>query len=267
MLCVYSVWSDNTFAWVFFDGSAVGDTITLNSLISTVSETTPSATTLATWVGVNGAVVHKWAGITDDNILDANKEAVGATLALRPNFITAGVINLENGKPAIAFTSAVEYLDTAIANTDMNSGSAFTLLSVSTNTVATSNATLVNTTSASADRFKLINDRSSSMLLCVVVPTGEASVTVNTLLQQNTSNQKIVSVIVDTNNVEGFYNSATQEDETYVGNYVNEVFRIGAQHGGATPLEGTIQEITLFPSNKTSEIADLQTDANTKYLP
>ena len=258
--------SDSTFAWVFFDGALAGDRVTLNSLISTVSETTPSATTLATWIGVNNGIIQKWAGITDDNILDPNKELIGAA-SLRPDFITAGVISLENAKPTIDFTNTVKYMDTAIANVLMNSGNTFTLIIVSANKLATSNGTVVNTTHTSGDRFKSVNDRSSNALLGVVVPTGQASITLNTLVQQNTSNQKITILIANNKTVTGYLNGVLQDSDTYTGDYVNEVLRVGAQHAGATPLEGNVQEIDLRPGDLTSEVSEINAYLTTKYLP
>ena len=112
---------------MFFDDDG---NITLNSLISTSSNTTPDATTLATWIGVNDAYAE-WVGITNDNIVDTSKIAVNTTFGKKPKFITNGVIESKNGNSTIDFLSDTRFLD-ADANIDLDSGKSYTVLSIST---------------------------------------------------------------------------------------------------------------------------------------
>ena len=100
--------SDNQTAFLFIDGSSIDDTISLSSLISTSSNTTPSATTLSTWVGSSNAFIEEWLGITPNNTIDNNKTAIQTTTTSQPQLISSGVIITKNGKPSIDFFKRYE---------------------------------------------------------------------------------------------------------------------------------------------------------------
>ena len=261
--------SDNQTAFLFIDGSSIDDTISLSSLISTSSNTTPSATTLSTWVGSSNAFIEEWLGITPNNTIDNNKTAIQTTTTSQPQLISSGVIITKNGKPSIDFLSDTRYLD-AEPNTDLEAGKSFTILSVSYNDVNNSFGIIISnilTSSPNADRIVLFNDRRTQKRILNVSSSGTDAFA-NGLTQENHGNQKLLTGIVDGSGLTAtsYYNKTIQSSEVvWNGTYRNTAFRIGVQQNNSSPLLGGVQEIPIFPSDKTIELTALHTDIDTYY--
>ena len=255
--------SDNQTAFVFIDGSAIDDTISLSSLISTSSNTTPSATTLGTWVGANDAFVKEWIGITPNNTIDSNKIAKQLSSSFQPQLISSGVIITKNSKPTINFLSSTSHLGTN-ANTDLDSGQSFTILSVvSSNNITNVNA-FFNTATATSDRFVLYADRRTQKRIIQLRGSG-SNYFADYLTQQNTVNQKLLTAINDGSNIVSYYNSTIQNTTAWGGSYTNNFLGIGSDSSAQNPLNGTGQEIIIFPSDKTADLTDLHNDIDTYY--
>jgi hypothetical protein len=253
---------DNAFKTVFFDGDAVGDTITLNSKIGDTL-TTPSATTLGDWIGSNDAYVVQWVGITPNNIIDIDKRAIQATTTLQPQFISSGTILTKNGKPVIDFLNTNTFL-LASANTDLNSGNSYTSLTVSGNNSSVSVGTIYSTSASPTNRITIFNDRTANKFASfIVASTGNFEA--KTLLQQNNSNQKLLTSIIEPTNLKTYLNNTIQTSTARTGTYLNNDFILGRQSAEGNYLNGTIQEITIFPSDKTADLTELHADINTYY--
>lgn len=253
--------SDNTTAFVFIDGTAIDDTITLSSFISTSSNTTPSATTLTTWIGANDGFVEEWIGITPNNTIDPNKTATQTITTAQPQFISSGVIITKNGKPTIDFLSTTRYLN-ASANTDLDSGNTFSILSTSSNHNISLGA-ILNTTDTLNPKYVLYNDTSNTVF--VIIRNQTTLATLKTASTESTLNQKLLTNITTSTNLDGWYNNTSLSSVAWSGIYDNVIFRIGAQKNLLNPLNGAIQEIIIFPSDKTADITDLHNDINTYY--
>jgi len=260
--------SDNQTAFVFIDGSGVNDTITLSSLISTSSNTTPSATLLSAWIGSNDGFVEEWLGITTNNLIDNNKVAKETTASSQPQFISSGVIITKNGLPAIDFLSSTRTLD-AEPNADLDSGETFTILTVSAVDAIGTRGYIMSTnngTIPTSSRLSIANDRTSGLVIINIRNDSLVNNILLTLSLNDTGNQKLITVIVKPTSFDGYLNGAIQEDSrAWTGSYLNVKLRIGSQHGGNTPLDGTIQEIIMFPSNKTDDLITLNSDIDTYY--
>ena len=258
--------SDNATAFVFFDGSAIDDTITLSSLISTASNTTPDATTLTTWVGANDAFVEQWIGITANNTIDANKTAIQATTASQPKIVTTGAINTKNGKPKFVFDGGNDFLKTTSAVSELASTNNFTVLSVSHHDVTAGRGIIFTTSDVDTSYYFLTNDRRTNKQHTVI--SNDPTVYQATLLaQQNSSNQKLLTTIHNATNIISYYNSTIQQTTAHSGlSYTNTTLKIGAWGlSNNVLLNGSAQEITIFPSDKTTDLTTLDADINTYY--
>ncbi len=257
--------SDNQTAFVFIDGSSIDDTISLSSLISTSSNTTPSATTLGTWVGANDAFVEEWIGITPNNTIDNDKTAIQTTTASQPQLISSGAIILKNSKPAIDFLSDTRYLQ-AVTNTDLDHGNDITILSVSNNNVLASIGAIMSTTISVSERLVMFNDNRTTKRITRVINSG-FNADSDYLLQQNTVNQKLLSSVVlgGSKSVTSFFNGAEQVTDTWQFIYFNDTLQIGVNQTSLSGLNGTIQEIPIFPSDKTADLTDLHNDIDAYY--
>lgn len=264
--------SDDALAYVFFDGSGVGATITLSSLISFSSYTIPSATTLGTWLGSADAYVAVWFGITDDNTVDINKSVFRNTGTKQPKFATAGVIITKNGKPAIDFLNDLRYLtaNAITPNPVLNSGNSFTVISVSAlstlNTIGIICSNSIDGTISNDSKFIHLNDSTASALHTNLRNTSGANYLSTLLGQENTTSQKLLTTTLNyPTALKSYYNGTAQQTVAVTGSWVNSTFLIGVQRNEATQFNGTIQELILFPSDKTADLSALHAYINSRY--
>lgn len=254
--------SDNGTAFVFFDGSDQDDTITLSSNISTTSDTTPDATTLSTWVGANDAFVERWYGITDDDTIDTDKRAIQvSSISSQPQFISSGSIITKGGKPVIDFLSSNRYLD-ASTNSDLASGNTFTIFTVNHNDLSTSNGIIMEN-NVSAGAMGLYSDRRTNRTNLFISATGDNGL-IQYISQQNNADQRLTTLLVDNLDLETWLNGTSQGTDTYSGTYTNNGIRIGGRFV-TSYLQGGIQEIIIFPSDKSSDMSTIHSEINTYY--
>jgi len=192
--------SDNQTAFVFFENHSspsINDTITLNSLISTSSNTTPSATLFSAWMGSGTGFVEEWIGITPNNIINNNKIASQTVNLNQPRIANVtGDIFIKNGRAYIHFGfGLLSWLDAPV-NTDLGSTNDYTIFTVSFAANPASNQQGVLTTSdSSTERFDISNDRRSNKRI-VAITDGTFSLNLELLVQQDTDNQRLQTVVV-----------------------------------------------------------------------
>ena len=256
--------SDDALKWVFFDG----DTVTLNSLVGD-SRTVASATNLGTWIGSNTGYAVEWigqisTGLDTDKILSSGFVSGGGSD--NPTFINSGVIVLKNGLPTIDFTSFIKKME-HIKLDELDSGNSFTILTNSHSISSNIFSAILTTTESAIDvnRFTIYNDRSTNKLISSIRNTSAAVFQCNLLVQQNTENQKLITNVVTSSELKGYYNSTFQENQSWSGNYVNNKLVVGVQLLSAADLDGGIQEIIIFPSDKTADLSGLHADINSYY--
>jgi len=260
--------SDSASAFVFFDGAAASDLITLNSFISTSSDTSPDTSptvTLSTFIGSNDAVLLGWYGMTPDNTI--NTDFIFNSLG-GASFITAGVIITDNSLPAADFDGSG---DDMIANNgsgvpELATGNEYTIFCVSANDTSAGIGAVVCTSNSSGNRLVIFNDRRASPKRVSLIATGSGTFAADLLAQQNSSAARLLTVTVDTGlKMTSYFDGTSQTNVTYAGTYTNDTFRVGAQQGGATQLNGRVQEIVIFPTDKTSDLTALHNDINSYY--
>ena len=264
--------SDNATAFVFVDGSAKDDTITLSSLISTTSDTTPDATDLTTWIGANAGWVERWYAITPDNIISTGKRAIMTTTSLQPKIVAAGAILLKNSLPAIKFLSSTKYIQTAAGQADMDSGNDFTFFTVSwsddsglTNLQAIISSRI--STGGVSDRFLISNDRRTNKLIARIRSDGSTNYDLTLISQTNSANQRQITVVVDgtTPDFEAFLNGTTQDSDTQADDYANTGLKFGADLINSNPLNGGIQEVILIADKDLSDQSTIESNQDSYY--
>lgn len=255
--------SDNATAFVF-GGSTIDSTITLSSFVSTTSDTTPSATTLSTWLGSNSAFVERWYGITDNNTISTGKRLIQTTTANQPIFAGGtGVIRVKNGKPYIDFFTDTRNLEAGV-NNDLDSTDDFTILTVTHNTVS-GNIGAFMTLANISSTFNMHSNRSTSALrishfINVPITVFETAL----LASQNNADQKLLTTILNSGTMSSYYNGTFQETVVTSGTYTNDRFVLGRRFD-ASRLDGGIQEIIIFPSDIAGDRTTIETDIDSYY--
>ncbi len=245
--------SDSTNKFVFFDGN----TITLSSFVGDTIDT-PSGTTLGTWISTDDGIVLDWYSQNKYNIL-----GLRAFTAFPPEFITAGVINTIGSLPSIDFDGTQSFkIESGIS--ELDSGNSFTIATVTTNTVSGDFGAILNTTLSAVPRFVMFNDRGSNKLIAIR-ETAIVDIWSTLLAIQNSANQRIVTTILTSSSMKGYYNGTLQDTDTVTGSYTNEWFRIGNQLNSVSHLTGTVQEILIYSADKTADIAAIHTNINAYY--
>ena len=261
--------SDNQAAYVFFDNSA--ETITLNSKIDLTSATVPSTTDLGTWIGTDNGFVIGWESQRASGSYDVNSRVVNNTASTQPQLINAGSIITRNSLPALYFDGSGKTLSDTTPTSVMNDGQSFTLCFICNNDISDSNVYLFsNRTGASFNGLKVFPSRK---LLPIAHHIGNLQTTngidnfVDASYELDTADVRMVSVSVDStaNEFKGYVNGSKEDTVTYSNSWANSTFTLGSDRIAGSYLNGTIQEIILFPSDKDSEMNLIQADRINKF--
>ena len=260
---------DSATVFVFFDGSAIDDTITLNSLISTTSNTTPDATTLSTWItgaGSENVFVEEWIGITPNNIIDANKTVSQAAGNTQPQFMESGVIKVNADNGLIALDCLTGRFFEGTANSDLDYGESFGILSVSNNTLGGNNRVVWSNRAARVNGVDLFNSRktSSTKQLARII-TDDGSFEVLKLVTSNTDEVKLFSMTVHSSTIKGYFNGASQGTTAFTNTYPNVTSRVGVGPIFDGIFYGMIQEVILMKGDITADLTALHAEINAYY--
>jgi hypothetical protein len=250
--------SDADLQFVFFDG----DEITLSSFIGTTVDT-PSATTLGTWIGSNDAYIYAWNAQNSSNTVDSNYTLnEGGT---NVNIITSGVLDTKNSKVAAIFAGA-ERLVTSGVVPEMQSGNTFTMVSVSNNDTSSNLGCIFSIrVDAGNGGVILYNDRRTNKLFSQVInDSGTSSILLN-LATENVADQKLLTLIVDSSTSTAFNNNVEQDNNTWSGTYDSDAMQVGVDKTNSFRLTGSVQELALFPSDKTSDLTLIHNNINDYY--
>lgn len=254
--------SDDAIKYVFFHTSGV---VTTSSFVSD-SNTTPSATTLSSWLGSSNAVTVEWLGQSPDNIINTDFIAKQAVFLRQPRLATAGVIETKNGKPAIKFSSSVQFLETFNEFPPLDLTESATIITVSSNDVSSGIGVIWCTSeSGNGTRLVVYNDRRTNKAHTLIENSVNAQFRANLLAQINSSNQRISTTIKTATTITSRYNGVFQESNSWTGIYNNINFRIGVQHSLLTTLQGAIQEIQLFDGDITDELTTVEGEVDSFF--
>lgn len=261
--------SDNAVATVFFDTNGK---ISTTSLVSTTSDfTTPSSpdVTLSTWIGASDGFTRVWVNQQADNTYDVLDQMLQATTTLQPQLISSGTIITKNGEPTIDFLSTTKWLkkQSSTIYDELDSGNDFTVLTVSNNIVASSNGGVLSTSvnPFTSGTFNIYNGRATNRRIIAIRNTTGTSYLLALLSQQNISDQRIVSSVKISSSFNGYFNGTIQDSLSWAGSYLNNTLTFGILNSADNALKGTIQEVIIFPTDKSSDLTELHDDINNYY--
>lgn len=248
--------SDLAEAWVFFNGEVVNT----SSVISTVDAETPSATTILTWLGGSTARILLWYGQTPDSLLDTDKII---------SYVSGSAPTLNFSGASSQFRWQFACLFKGIANTALDSGNSFSIFTVTANLVSNNISNILSTrinNSGTNSRLSLYNDSSTNNLIANIRNTSSTNQLVNLLAQQNTTSNKLLTLIATPSEANGYYNDVLQDTTALSGSYDNEHLELGSQFNGTSlNLNGFLREIIIFPSDKTSKASEIHDNINAYY--
>jgi len=254
--------SDNAVKWVFFDGV----TITLSSLTGD-DRMIKTATTLGIWIGSDDGFVEEWIGQTHDNILDINKVLFSKIgIQFQPQVVFNGVIDVapSNNLPQIHSNGSDLFLVTDVAISELDSSNSHTIFTIANLETSGGLGAIFTTEQSTNIRYAGFLDNRVNALISLV-QTSSGTSTVNASTQLNSTLPRLQTFIHTPNNISGYRNNVFTETTSYSNSYNNNLFRIFTQHGSLTDLVGGIQELVIFPSDKTSDLTTLHADINSYY--
>jgi len=229
---------------------------------------TPTAAEL--WViedgveGQNGVVVTSQANtalVTTLYDQASTNDATQSTSTAQPKLITAGVTELENGKPAMVFDGVDDYLD------------------ITTNPLTVLDNLMVAVVTkplGTTGEYGLTLSEPNQRIYVPYLSTGDMGIGYDdsaTKLVDGaiTNDQQLLTLSVDASTASGFKNGAafsTTPTATADSGGVSETFgnvpQIGA-YGGGGSWTGTFQEIIIYDSDQTANRTILETNINDHY--
>ena len=248
--------SDNAQIFLFFNGDDISTAVIGNT------NSVASATTFATWYGTDSVFLEELLPQSNTNVVDTGTTAKQTTTTLQPRVVNAGTLYVKNGKPSIDFTIGNVYLKavTGVAGV----GSAFSILTVTHNELAGDVGGYMSN-NEDANGFSLYSSRNvSTFRIAQYTPSGGTTVTASALAVDDTNNQKLLTSIHNATDLIVYKDGSLQETVATVGASANNVLFIGKRFD-ENYINGGIQEIIIFPTDKTADIAALHTDMNTRY--
>ena len=256
--------SDSAEAFLFFDGASANDEISMTSYISTTSETVPDTTTLSTWGSTDSIDVVEWIGQTPNDTINAAYKSIG-TIGGEPRIATSGALLTVGSKPCVdSLTNRTMAVASGISVLDVNN--AFTILTVSNNDIAAANGVIINTSDLVNDRVSIFNDSRTNKQALLIQNSGATNYFASLSAQQNSTSQKLITGTVDGSKLmTAWFNGTSQLTDTYTGTYTNDELRMFDGQSGTNFLNGTIQEIIIFPTDKTADLTALHADINAYY--
>lgn len=244
--------SDGAVKYVWFDGI----TITLNSLVGD-SPTTPSATTLGTWIGSDDGfiVLHylqKETGL--DAIAPYYLEQTDTTLQFQ--LVTSGSINTVNGYAAMDTTASTKYMLVDQINDyfpELDDDQEFTVITVSNHNTTNDIGATFNTSNTNGNYFGQYFDRRTVKRHTLVF--GDSSLLAIDLPSQNSSGDtRVLTTVRGATNFDAYVGTTLVNSVPHSGKtYVNNRFIVGANQSETLDLNGDYCEILIYASDKSTD--------------
>lgn len=236
------------------------------SLDSPITPDTGSSTTLGEFVGLGSnpdglaspadAFVVTWT----DQSGNAN-DATQATLVDQPQVITAGVIEVDNGKPALNMTGTTEYLSAPIFY--QATTAYINAYYVHTNTTFNGNGYLVGTDQQ--DRGFMSTQFSTDAGLYAVRGAFTSITTPATLNQQYVRVDEITRTSLDIYQNSTLGATGVDADADFTMPTNNLLIGTGVPGNVVAYFRGYMQEVIFYAIDKSGSRTSIETDINTFY--
>lgn len=238
---------------------------------------------LKSFLNARSGFVVKWYNQGDSSTIDFEQ----TTQASQPRIANLGVIDRQNGKPAVIFDGSNDFMDVASSTGRFNylhNGTDCFMASVQRfGNVSDPNAAyiLINNNGASLNNLgfsTFYDDRASISRNNAIVVQIAVNVSSNIALNYATANtQVLLTQIIDGNNITVanrsilYLNGANETKNNILNSGVSTSnafnnMRLGRISNGATfNLLGSVQEIIIWNSDKSSQRTTIQNEINTFY--
>lgn len=201
---------------------------------------------LTSFVGANDGFITKWYDQSGNNV-----DAAQATAANQPKIVNSGSVLTEGGKPAISFDGSDDYLTLSSTLSLSTEHSIFAV--AQTNDVT---AVLVGSTSPTSN----FNTNSSTSYAYNANGYFQAIGTSSPLGHQ------AVSVIRNAGTVTIYKDGSSYASNTSFGSNAFTVKEVGRRADlTSLPWDGTMQELIFYPTDKTSDLNDIDFTINSFY--
>lgn len=251
------------------------------------SSTVSAGGTLGTWIGANGGFIDTWYDQSGNN-----NDAAQSTAADQPVLIVAGVINTENGEPAIDFDGSNHFLSTFLDTTaSANYQSIDDLVSVFIVNKPSVISGSSGVWSPARTVFEIRNNITSGAHVPISYGYDGSNVMYGVTDNYTTSPEKkfgattlvintqyLTSSFVNSNNIDIYLDGSSDLSSTFttatgarnIGGVNDSSNTIGVRtRDGGQPdanfFEGTIQEIIFYDSDESSNRSSIETDINNFY--
>lgn len=219
--------------YVFFDDNGE---ISMNSKVSVT--TTIGSDSLQYFVDNDAtgdlSVIEWFCNITAHSVTTAGGQLIIYDVALITN----------NGKVSITTKSGTGERFRGSALSEIAPANDWTISTV-TSHGGSSRVILISTlktTGGTQARFTIVADRLSSKDIVFYRNTGATNYFLDYISQEDTFDQKRITVTYDAaNEMKGYYNSVIQDTTSIAGVYTNEFFIIGHDLNAAAPFQGQLQ--------------------------
>ena len=190
----------------------------------------------------------------------------------QPRIVSAGVLDTKDGTTAMKFNGTSHSMSRA-AISALAIGNNFSFFTVSSNDDTETNDTIFATTqSAVTNGTRLeqqIDTRTTggvyrNFFITTNTPSTGTTYAANLSAANGSTNQRLLTGIVNGFNMSSFDNGNTGGTNTYAGTYLNTHLNI-ATWGGIRWLKGYIQEIIIYPTDESSNRVGIETNINTYY--
>ena len=198
--------------------------------------------------------------ISSLSVRDITNDSTQPTSTAQPKLITAGVTELENGKPAMVFDGVNDYFD------------------ISTNPITVLDNLMVSIVAKpnqSSNEYGVTLSESTERVYVPRMASGNLYIGYDDSQSKLSdgafsASQQLVTLSVDSTTASGFQNGAafsvtpTATAETAAVVETSLVPQIGALGGSAT-WNGTFQEVIIYPSDQSANRTIIETNINAHY--
>lgn len=215
------LWNGSTFisdpVYIFFD--SLGK-ISMNSKVS--ATTTPSATSLSSYVGSNGLMVTSIISHITSHVLSGQ----GGLL------VDSGVFQTENGEPCLTFNGSGYYVGTALSALDDTQD--FTIGSITTNGITNTLCSVMansNSGAGAVDRIEQYNDRRTNKRIAVYRNSATTTYENTYIATQDVGVQKrLVTTYESEVEMKSYFDGTLQDTDAISGACDNDAFTIGGRN-------------------------------------
>jgi hypothetical protein len=216
-------------------------------------------TSLLTFCGAGNGFITAWYDQSG-----ANRNITQTTAGSQPRIVLNGVIETKDSENAIRFDGSNDFL-TRAALAPLNSGSNYTYFTVASNNLTENFNTIFSTSTGGSLRLEVFIDTRTTGGLNLLIRTVNSTYTAGLSAPNGSLNQRLLAGVVNGFNMSAFDNGNIGGTAVYAGTYTNDIFDVGTWRAFPRYLNGTMQEIIIYPTDQSANRTGIETNINSHY--